>query len=157
MQCGSNLCGEDGSCTVEALTNYRGCWQVKHRVSVPDGPRHGLDFMGVNGNRLRPRMGNFEPLGVEMSIKEVVQEVEAKVEGFLEKLNPFAHKAEAEVVAEATTVEGEAQAAVAPVVTKVETEVQAAVTPVVAAAEAKVEDAAGAVAEKAVASVLPAA
>jgi hypothetical protein len=92
-----------------------------------------------------------------MTIKDIIAEVETKVEGFLESLNPFAHKAEVEVQAEATTVASEAVAAATPVVTKVEAEVQAAVTPVVAAAETKVEDAAGAAAEKAVASVLPAA
>jgi hypothetical protein len=75
-----------------------------------------------------------------MSLTSVVQEVEAKVEGFLEKLNPFAHKAEAEVTADVAKAE-------------------AVAAPVVQAAETKVEDAVGAAAstaaEKAVAAVVP--
>jgi hypothetical protein len=90
-----------------------------------------------------------------MSLSSVVQEVEAKVEGFLEKLNPFAHKAEAEVTAEATVVEGDVAADATADAAKVE----AVVAPVVTAAETKVEAAVGAdaaaAAEKAVAAVVP--
>jgi hypothetical protein len=110
---------------------------------------------------------------IEMSVQTIVAEVKAEAQAFvtaveagLEKLNPFAHKAEAAVEGEVAVVQADA----APEVAKVEAavtadatadvaKVEAVAAPVVQAAETKVETAVGAAAsdaaEKAVESVLP--